>query len=456
VSVPSATIDRVTPAAAPLRTLLARLVDIGRNLAEQVALGIVAGVPAGLASFVFLRLLDTVIDFREDEAPWLVYLLPFAGFAIVAFYHHLGGRAVRGSNLVIEEVHEPIDTNPLDTGQPDADARADGSGSGDVNGESNGNGVPARLAPMVMTAATAGHLFGAAVGREGAAIQMSASIADTIARTFGLRGRLRRELLVAAIAAGFGSLFGMPIAGAVFALEVQAVGRVRFEAVLASITGALVGARVVTALGVEHPFTPRLDLDVDVWMAARLAAAGLAFGLCASLFVWMTHAVKDVLAPVAYPPIRGAIVGVVVVLATFVVGRDYLSLSLPLADAALAGASVATFAFLGKIFFTAVCLGGGLPGGEVAPLFVVGSTLGSTLAGPLDIPRPVLAGVGFVSVLAGAANTPIACTILAVELFGGGLLIPAAITCAVAFVSSSHVGIYPAQMVAIRKHAHHR
>lgn len=412
-----------------------RIADIARHLLEQIVLGIVAGVPAGLASFVLLRSLDAVIDLRDDDAPWLIYLLPAAAFAIGAFYHHLGGRAVRGSNLVIEEVHEPLDTDTL------------GTGSG---------GVPSRLAPMVWLGGTAGHLFGASVGREGAAVQMSASLADTIARAFRLTGRLRRELLIAAIAAGFGSLFGTPIAGAVFALEVQTVGRVRFNGVLAAITGGLVGSQVVSALGYEHAVMPTLDLDVDVWVAARLALVGLACGLCASLFVWTTHSVKDALAPLRYPPIRSALAGVAVVVATFVVGRDYLSLSLPLADAALAGASVAMFAWLAKLLFTAVCLGGGLPGGEVAPLFVIGSTLGSTLASPLDLPRPVVAGVGFVAVLAGAANTPIACTILAVELFGGGLLLPAAIVCAVAFVSSGHVGIYSTQIIEMRKNAHHR
>lgn len=405
-----------------LRTLPARTLGIGRHLIEQLALGVLAGVPAGVASYVFLRLLDWAIDLREQDAPWLLYFLPVAGFGIVAFYHHLGGRAVRGSNLVIEEVHQPME------------------------------GVPTRLAPMVMIAATAGHLFGAAVGREGAAIQMSASMADTAARTLRISGRMRQELLVAAIAAGFGSLFGMPIAGAVFALEVQAVGRIRYEAVLAAFTGSLVGAHMVTALGGHHAVTPQLTLDVDVWTAVRLGVAGIACGACASLFVWVTHRVKDTLRPIPYPPIRGAVVGALVVLATFVVGRDYLSLSLPLADAAVAGASVAAFAWLGKLLFTAVCLGGGLPGGEVTPLFVVGSTLGASLSGPLDLPQPALAGVGFVAVFAAASNTPIACTILAAELFGGGLLVPAAIACAVAFVCSGHVGIYSSQVVEIRKH----
>jgi H+/Cl- antiporter ClcA len=340
---------------------------------------------------------------------------------VVAVYHHLGGRAARGSNLVIEEVHEPLD------------------------------GVPTRMAPLVFAAATVNHLFGAAVGREGAAVQMSASLADTSARLLRIGGRRRQELLVAAIAAGFGSLFGMPIAGAVWALEVQTVGRIRYEAVLAAFTGSLVGARVVTALGLHHPLLPTVELDVDVWEAVRIGVAGIAFGICASLFVWTTHRVKDVLRPVSYPPLRAGIAGVAVVLGTLLVGRDYLSLSMSLGDAAVAGASVAALAWLGKLLFTAVCLGAGMPGGEVAPLFVIGSTLGSTLADPLDLPRQALAGVGFVAVLAGAANTPIACTILAAELFGGGLLVPAAIACAVAFVFSGHVGIYSSQVIEIRK-----
>lgn len=404
-----------------VRGIATRGVAAVRHLVEQVTLGVIAGVPAGLASFAFLRALEWAIGVREDDAPWLLYLLPFGAMGVVAVYHHLGGRAARGSNLVIEEVHQPLD------------------------------GVPTRMAPLVFAAATVNHLFGAAVGREGAAVQMSASLADTSARLLRITGRRRQELLVAAIAAGFGSLFGMPIAGAVWALEIQTVGRIRYEAVLAAFTGSLVGARVVTALGLEHPLLPTIELDVDVWEAVRLGVAGIAFGICASLFVWTTHRVKDALKPVRYPPLRAGIAGVAVVLGALLVGRDYLSLSLSLGDAAVAGASVAAFAWLGKLLFTAVCLGAGMPGGEVAPLFVIGSTLGSTLADPLGLPKQALACVGFVSVLAGAANTPIACTILAAELFGGGLLVPAAIACAVAFVFSGHVGIYSSQVIEIRK-----
>ncbi|MGD9702001.1 MAG: chloride channel protein [Acidimicrobiia bacterium] len=396
---------------------------MARHLGLQIGLGLLAGIPAGVASWLFLEVLERAIDLREDEAGWLLWLLPFGAFAIVALYHHVGGRAVRGSSLVIEQVHEPTD-----------------------------DGVPLRMGPLVLIGTVAAHLFGASVGREGTAIQMSASLSDSLARAVRIRGVPRRELLVAAVAGGFGAVFGVPVAGAVFALEVQTIGRLRYEAVLAAFTASFAGDRIVRALGHDHPTQPQLSLDVDVWRGSRLAIAGIAFGLAAALFVWLTHRVKSALTPIRYPPVRAALAGAVVVVAVLALGREYTSLSLPFADSALAGAQVGALVWLGKLVVTSVSLGGGLPGGEVTPLFVVGATLGAALADPLGLPQPVLAAVGFVAVFGGAANTPIACTLLAVELFGGGVVVPAALACAVAYVCSGHTGIYPTQVIEVRKH----
>jgi H+/Cl- antiporter ClcA len=401
---------------------LRRLTRVARHAVDQVGLGLLAGVPAGFASFVFLELLDKAIDFRVEHAPWLFWLLPIAAFAIVAVYHHVGGRAALGSTLVIEQVHESNDDIPL------------------------------RMAPLVMLGTVAGHLFGASVGREGTAIQMSASLADGLARLLRFGRFHRRELLVAAVAAGFGSVFGIPVAGAVFALEVQTVGRLRYEAVLAAFTASFAGDQVVRWLGHEHTLRPQLSADVDAWLAVRVAIAGVAFGATAALFVWTTHQVKRVLAPIPYPPVRAAVACSVVVLGTLLVGRDYLSLSLPLATEALVGVHVAAFAWLAKLLYTSLCLGGGLPGGEVTPLFVIGAALGAVLAGPLGLPPALLAGIGFAAVFAGAANTPIACTLMFVELFGAGAVAPAAIACTMAYVCSGHTGIYPSQRVELRKH----
>ena len=410
-----------TPNSGPHRHLASEVGVLVRHLGQQLAIGLLAGLPAGVASWAFLELLDRAIEFREDRAGWLLWLLPLGAAGIGAAYQRFGGRAARGTSLVIEQLHEP--------GVP----------------------LPRRMAPLVLVGTVAAHLFGASVGREGTALQMSAGLADNAARLRRIKGVTRRELLVAAVAGGFGAVFGVPVAGAVFALEVQSIGRVRFEAVLASFTAAFAGDRVVRFLGHEHAVRDAVSLEVDTWLVLRVAVAGLAFGGAAALFVWLTHRVKSLAARIPWPPLRAAAAGAIVVAGAVVLGRQYLSLSLPLAAAALSGAAVAPLAWLAKIAFTAVCLGAGLPGGEVTPLFVIGALLGATLAGPLGLPVGALAAIGFVAVFGAAANTPIACTILFVELFGGTAIVPAAIACAVAYMTSATHGIYPTQRLGTPK-----
>ena len=72
------------------------------------------------------------------------------------------------------------------------------------------------------------------------------------------------------------------------------------------------------------------------------------------------------------------------------------------------------------------------------------------LGGALSI--PLLAGIGLVAVFAGAANTPLACTLMAIELFGGGVGVYAALACATSYACSGHHGIYRAQRVDAPKH----
>lgn len=405
-----------------------------RHLGVQGVLGVLAGVLGGLGAWAFLEALDAAIGFREERAPWLVWLLPVSAFVTVAAYHHLGGRAGGGTGLVIDQVHDPAEGAP----GPAAPTRVEG--------------VPRRMAPFVLLGTVSGHLFGASVGREGTALQISASLADHAARLTRISGRHRRELLVASLAAGFGAVFGVPAAGAVFALEVQTVGRLRFEAVLAAFTAAFVGDRVVRGLGYHHTARAAVELAPDAWTGARVALAGAAFGVAAALFVRATRGVRRWTGFVPYPPARAALGGAVMAVAVAVLGRDYQSLSAPLTVAALGGAAVAPLAWLGKLALTAVCIGSGMPGGEVTPLFVIGALLGATLAGPLGLPAGLLAAVGFVAVFAGAANTPIACTILFVELFGSTSVVLAGLACAVAYACSGHTSIYPTQRIEVRKH----
>ncbi len=407
-------------------TATERLREYGRlvaRLARWLVLGSLVGVLAGLSSAAFLASLEWATR-QFDRHPNLLYGLPLAGLAIGLAYHYGGGRAVEGNNLIIDEIHEPTEW------------------------------VPRRMAPMVFVGTVATHLFGGSVGREGTAIQMSGSLTDLANRVLRLRPDDRRIMLVAAIAGGFGAVFGVPLAGAVFALEVQSVGRLRYEALVPCLVASVVGDMVVLGLGIEHELTPHLgDVELDAALLGKVALAGVAFGLLGTAFTVATHGVKHIAARfVAWSPARPLIGGLVVVAMTLAVGdRLYNGLSTPLVELSFFGGPVPTWAFLGKLVFTAVTLGSGFVGGEVTPLFVMGATLGATLAGVLDVPVPLLAALGFVAVFAGAANTPLACTIMGVELFGGGAVAYFAVVCVVAYVFSSHRGIYSAQLLGDQK-----
>jgi H+/Cl- antiporter ClcA len=386
------------------------------HLLRWVLLGGLVGVLAGLSSAAFLVSLEWATG-AFDRNPWLLYLLPLGGLAIGCAYHYGGGRSVEGNNLVLDEIHDPTDW------------------------------VPRRMAPMVFVGTVATHLFGGSAGREGTAIQMSGSLTDAASRLLRLGPGDRRLMLIAALAGGFGAVFGVPLAGAVFAMEVQTVGRLRYEALVPALAASVVGDMVVLGLGVEHGPTPQLGpVALEASTVAKVAVAGVVFGLVGAAFIIAVHALKRLFARVAWAPARPLLGGVAVIALTLAVGdRLYNGLSLGLIEASLFGGAVPTWAFALKLVFTAVTLGSGFVGGEVTPLFVIGATLGATLAAPLGVPLPLLAALGFVAVFAGAANTPLACTIMGAELFGAGAIPYLAIACVLAYVFSSHRGIYGSQ-----------
>jgi len=182
--------------------------------------------------------------------------------------------------------------------------------------------------------------------------------------------------------------------------------------------------------------------------------ASLAFGLTAHAFSHLTHAIRRVMATaVGWPPLRPFIGGLIVIALTLIVGNQaYNGLSLALAAEALAGgAGIISLAFAIKLVFTAVTLGSGFQGGEVTPLFVMGATLGVTLGRLLGVPVELMAAIGFVAVFAGAANVPLACTVMGAELFGADAIVLFAVACVVSYTFSPHQGIYHAQRIGVTK-----
>jgi H+/Cl- antiporter ClcA len=395
-----------------------------RALAQWLLLGTLVGAVCGVASAVFLALLDEATALRERH-PVIIYTLPLAGLVIGALYARWGTPIRGGNNLVIETAHEASPQLPL------------------------------RMAPMVLVGTVLTHLFGGSAGREGTAVQMGGSLADAIAHRLRVSQDTRRELLAAGIAGGFGSVFGTPIAGAVFGLEVVVIGRLGYEALLPALVASVVGDLVTRGLGIAHtvyPAPPPLPLSAEVlgkWLLFAVAVA-----LVAVLFVESTHRLKKLLERrVPWLPLRMAVGGLAVVGLWKLSGTEmYLGLGVPTIVRAFVDPALPESAFAWKLLFTAVTLSAGFLGGEVTPLFFIGAALGNVLARVLGLPLDLGAAVGMAALFAAAANTPLALSIMAVELVGASALPHVAIVATVAYLLTGHRGIYPAQRIARLKH----
>lgn len=397
------------------------------HLIGITALAVVVGAVSGLGSWALFEALDAATSTRLD-ADWLVWLLPVAAFALGVAYRYVGADANKGTSLVITESLAPSD-----------------------DGTERAPNVPARIAPMIFGATYIAQLTGASVGREGAALQIAGSAVSTLLRPLRLPAHELRLMLIAAMAGAFGGAFGVPVAGAIFALEVQRTGRIRYEALAPALAASVTADYVVEGLGRSTPMIA-LPVDLDVAVVLKLVVVGVLAGLAARAFIVSLHAIKSASRRlVVWAPAR-PVIGAVATLALMgLFGRDYLGLSLPLVDSALSGIAADWWEPVLKIVFTVVALGSGIPGGEVTPLFVVGATLGSTLAEPLSLDPRLAAAATLAAVFGAASNTPIACAILAVELFGGGLAVPAAVVCIVAYAVSPERGIYDGQRTGATK-----
>ena len=394
------------------------------RILRWVLLGALVGLLCGAASAAFLYLLDRATSFRASHES-LVYALPFAGLVIGLIYQRFGASIAGGNNLVIDTIHDA------------------------------GPRLPLRMAPMVLIGTVLTHLFGGSAGREGTAVQMGASLADAVAHRLKLNGALRRQLIAAGVAGGFGSVFGTPIAGTVFGLEFVVLGRIEYDALVPALVSALLGDLTTRALGISHtryPAPPALALTPLV--IAKWFAFAAALALVTIAFIELTHFLKKHGANwLPRLPLRMFAGGVLVVSGWKLVGTsDYLGLGVPTIVRAFSDPALPTSAFALKLVFTAVTLGAGFLGGEVTPLFFVGAALGNVLARVLGLPLALGAGVGLAGVFAAAANTPLALSLMAVELLGANVLPHVVIVCVLTYLMSGERSIYSAQRLWRRKH----
>jgi len=386
--------------------------------AKWLFICVLLGAFSGSASAFFLVSLQWVTQYREHHN-WIIWLLPIGGLGIGLLYHFYGKEVVKGNNLLLEEYEKPQKTIPL------------------------------KMAPLVLIGTLITHLFGGSAGREGTAVQMSGAIADQFKKPFNLNESDRKTLIILGISAGFASVFGTPLAGALFALEVLYFSKITYKSILLSFVVAYTAYFTVELWQVQHthyhiPIVPQLSLIHFSW----IIVAGVAFGLTAMLFSRSTLLWSKLFSKyIQDAPLRPFLGGLILVGGIYLIGNTkYIGLGIPTIVESF-NSTNPWYDFLLKILFTGFTLGAGFKGGEVTPLFFIGATLGSALSIVIPLPIAVLAGMGFVAVFSGATHTPIACTIMGMELFGVESGTYIGIACIVAYYSSGSVGIYHSQIV---------
>lgn len=376
------------------------------------------GILSGLASALFLVNLSWVTSFREAHRD-LFWGLPLAGIMIGLGYHYYGKEIVKGNNLILEEYENPQKT------------------------------IPFKMAPMIFLSTLLTHLVGGSAGREGTAIQLGSTLADQFTKFVTLSKHERKILLLLGISAGFASVFGTPIAGALFAIEVLWFSNVSYKSIFLSFTTAFFAYFTVSFMPVVHTHYAVVPLAHEhiSWLAWALVF-GVICGLIALLFSKTVHLFSTQFTKyIPYPPLRPVIGGVTLVLFFYLSNEyKYAGLGIPtIVDSFKIPSGF--FDCILKLILTCFTLGCGFKGGEVTPLFFIGATLGSSVSGFIPMPISLLAAMGFVAVFSGATHTPIACTAMGMELFGWENGIYIAIACFFSYLFSGTKGIYRSQQL---------
>jgi H+/Cl- antiporter ClcA len=395
---------------------------------QGLLLALPAAILAGSASALFLWALQQITELHWQH-PQLLYGLPLAGILIGWIYQRWGSTAEAGNNLIIREIHQPQ------------------------------SGVPGRMSVLVLIGTLITHLFGGSAGREGTAVQMGGSLAGWAGRRLRLGPSRQRLILLCGVAAGFGSIFATPLAGAVFAIEFLTVGRIYFRSLLPVLAASFLGDWVCHLWGAHHSsYTIDSTLTFSTlaafWLLFKVLVTGISCGLAARLFSSLTHFFQRQFQHwIPQKTLRPLVGGLIIIGLVWMLGsRDYLGLGVQAAPGGQVSIEnsfhpqgATPLSWLWKTLFTSITLSSGFKGGEVTPLFFIGSTLGNQLGQLMNAPISLFAALGFIAVFAGAAKTPLACTLMGIELFGHTYSPYFALVCYTAFLASGSSGIYSAQ-----------
>ena len=390
--------------------------------AKWVIFATITGTIVGLVGSAFYFLLSFVTIVWE-QTPWIIYLLPLAGLAVVATYHFMRNDNDGGTNLVISAVH-------------------------------SGDRIPLRMTPSIFISTTLTHLFGGSAGREGAALQIGGSIGNSLGKLFRFDEKDTHVVIMCGMSAAFSTLFGTPMAAAIFPMEMVSVGVMYYMALVPCVVSSLVAHGIAVLLGVAGETfhvagIPGLELipSLKIVLLASICAF-LSMAFCVLLHK-TEHLYKKCL---KNRYLRIFIGGCAVVLLTVLVGNnDYNGAGMHMIEHAIGG-EVAPEAFLLKMLFTALTIGAGYKGGEIVPTFFVGATFGCLMGQFIGLSPSFCAAIGMISLFCGVTNCPISTLLISFELFGFEGMPYYLLAVAFSYMLSGYFGLYSSQKIMYSKY----
>lgn len=389
---------------------------------KWIFLSLVVGILLGVISTAFAEGMKLVTGFRLEHG-YIIAALPVAGLLIVFLYEKFGKNVTRGTNMALAAINSDEE-------------------------------IPFSMLPLIFVSSIISHLFGASVGREGAALQMGASFGNAFANLLKLNENDKKVLIMTGMSAAFSSLFGTPLAAAVFSMEVVSVGVMYYAALVPCLVSSLTAISIAKALGVTYATYSLIDIpEFTPFTAGMTVILGILFAVV-SIGVCMMFILSErgMINHISNPYIRVVIAGLVISLGTWALGsQDYNGLGTGVINMALSGEAV-WYAFLLKLVFTAISLSGGYKGGEIVPILFIGATFGCAFGGLLGMPPAFCAALGMIAVFCGVTNAPISSILIGVELFGGKGLWFFCLATAVSYMLSGYYGLYKSQLIIYSKY----
>lgn len=389
---------------------------------KWIIFSIVSGIVVGSAGTLFYFGMSLVTLLREKN-PWLIFLLPIGGLLIVGSYRLLQNEKNSGTNLVLSAIHS--------------------------NDE-----LPLRMAPLIFVSTLITHLFGGSAGREGAALQLGGSIGNGLGRLFRFDEKDKHVMIMCGMSAAFSTLFGTPMAAAIFSMEVVTVGIMHYSALVPCVLSSLVAFGFGQFFGVgQELFLLHKIPAFTVSSAAVTSVLAILCALVSIFFCVVLHQTEHLYKHFFKNPYARVFAGgcIVIVLTLCVGDQRYNGAGMHIIEQCMEG-NVVPEAFLLKIIFTALTLGAGFKGGEIVPSFFIGATFGCLFGNMIGFSPELCTAIGMTSVFCGVTNCPITSLLISFELFGYEGMPYFLLAIAFSYMLSGYYGLYSSQKIMYSKY----